>query len=305
MIPEEVLKQVRRIQILTSRMVTDVLAGQYHSVFKGRGMEFAEVRQYQFGDDIRTIDWNVTARTNVPHVREYVEERELTVMLLVDASCSLDVGTAEKTKRELATELCAVLAFSAVTNNDKVGLIVFTDEIELFVPPKKGKRHVLRVIREVLTHRPRGKGTNIKGALEHLSKVAKKRSVAFVISDFLDQGYERDLSIANRAHDLVAMSIADPTEYELGARGHAAAGRRVELKPIPAVVRLVDPETGRVLLVDGRSLKVRRDYQEAAAVQRAQKTETFRRRGIDKVELRTDEDYVRPLVAYFRERENR
>jgi uncharacterized protein (DUF58 family) len=291
MIPREILDKVRRIQILTDRMVTDAMAGHYHSVFKGRGMEFAEVRPYQVGDDVRNIDWNVTARTGETHIKEFVEERELTVMILFDASSSLDVGTGGRTKREMAAELCAVLAFTAVRNDDKVGLIVFADEIELYVPPKKGKRHVLRIIREVLAHASRGRGTNIKGALEHLSRVARKRAVAFLVSDFLDDNFERDLAIANRRHEVVAMAIGDASEREIPG--------------IPALLDLVDPETGAVSTVDGRSLAARRAYADDALAERGDRRDMLRRRGIDLVEMDTDGDYVGPLVQYFREREKR
>ena len=291
MIPKEILDKVKRIQILTSRMVTDVMSGHYESVFKGRGMEFSEVRQYQVGDEVRAIDWNVTARTGHPHVKEYVEERELTVMILFDASTSLDVGTKGKTKREIAAELCAVLAFTAIANNDKVGLIIFTDEIELFVPPKKGKRHVLRVIREILAHKSHGHGTDIKTALEYLSRVTNRKTVTFLVSDFLDEDYERGLAIANNRHDLVAMSISDPAE--------------LELEPIPAFLNFVDAETGQEIEVDGFSLTFRTGYKEAGAKDRKRRSEMFKRRGIDTVELRTDRDYVHPLMSYFRERERR
>jgi uncharacterized protein (DUF58 family) len=290
-IPKEILDKVRRIQILTSRMVTDVMSGHYESVFKGRGMEFSEVRPYQVGDDVRAIDWNVTARTGSPHIKEYVEERELTVMILFDASTSLDVGTQGKTKREIAAELCAVLAFTAVSNNDKVGLIVFTDEVELFVPPKKGKRHVLRVIREILAHETHGRGTDIKGALEYLSRVTKRKTVTFLVSDFLDEGYERDLSIAKRKHDLIAMSISDPAE--------------IELMKVPALLNLIDAESGQEFEVDGWSLGFRRGYAADTAKDRTRRSEIFKRRGIDTVELRTDRDYVKPLMTYFKERERR
>ncbi|MCB9834036.1 MAG: DUF58 domain-containing protein [Planctomycetes bacterium] len=291
MIPKEILDKVRRIQILTSRMVTDVMSGHYESVFRGRGMEFSEVRPYQVGDDVRAIDWNVTARTGEAHVKEYVEERELTVMILFDASTSLDVGTHGRTKREIAAELCAVLAFTAVRNNDKVGLIVFTDRIELFVPPKKGKRHVLRVIREILAHEAEGRGTDIRQALEYLSRVTRRKSVTFLVSDFMDQGYEKDLSIANSKHDLVAMAIGDPAEFEF--------------ERIPALIDLVDAESGAELRIDGWSLALRKGYARSSAEDRARRDEAFRRRGIDTVELRTDRDYVRPLINYFRDRERR
>ncbi|MEE9393228.1 MAG: DUF58 domain-containing protein [Planctomycetota bacterium] len=291
MIPKEILDKVRRIQILTSRMVTDTMAGHYHSVFKGRGMEFAEVRPYQAGDDVRHIDWNVTARTGEAFVKEFVEERELTVMILFDASRSLDIGSKGKTKREIAAELGAVLAFTAVSNNDKVGLIIFSDEIELFVPPKKGKKHVLRVIRELLAHEVRGHGTDIKMALEYLSRVNKRKTVAFLISDFLDQGYERDLAIVNRRHDLVALSIGDPTE------------ERIER--IPAILDLLDPETGQRAVVDGRSGAFLNRYAEDSRRDRRDRKDLFRKRGIDLVEMRSDKDYVQPLMNYFREREKR
>ena len=291
MIPKEILDKVRRIQILTSRMVTDVMSGHYESVFKCRGMEFSEVRGYQVGDDIRNIDWNVMARTGDPHVKEYVEERELTVMLLFDASTSLDVGTSGKTKREIAAEICAVLAFTAITNNDKVGLIVFTDEIELFVPPKKGKRHVLRVIREILAHEARGTGTNIRGALEYLSKVTNRKSVTFLISDFQDDGYERDLSIANSRHDLVAIGVTDPAE--------------VALERVAGLVRFRDPETGEEVEIDGWSAATRKGYEENTGATRDARDRMFKKRGIDRVEMRTDRDYVLPLVTYFKEREGR
>ena len=291
MIPKEILDKVRRIQILTSRMVTDTMAGHYHSVFKGRGMEFSEVRPYQVGDDVKNIDWNVTARTGEPFVKEYVEERELTVMILFDASRSLDIGSKGKTKREIAAELGAVLAFTAVTNNDKVGLIIFSDEIELFVPPKKGKKHVLRVIRELLAHEVKGSGTDIKMALEYLSRVNKRKTVAFLLSDFLDQGYERDLAIVNRRHDLVALSIGDPNE------------QRIER--IPAILDLLDPETGQTAAIDGRSGAFLKSYAEDTQRDRIGRQDLFRKRGIDLVEMRSDEDYVKPLMSYFREREKR
>ena len=207
MIPREVLQKVRRIQITTSRVVSDLFAGQYHSVFKGRGMEFDEVREYQAGDEIHTIDWNRTARMGHPFVKRYVEERELTVMLLVDASASLQFGSVEKFKKEWVAELGALLAFSAITNNDKVGLIVFTNEVELYVAPKKGTRHVLRVIRELLYFKPKKKGTNLSAALKYLDQVTTRRTVTFLISDFLTEGFDQDLRVANKRHDVVAITV--------------------------------------------------------------------------------------------------
>jgi uncharacterized protein (DUF58 family) len=219
MIPKEILKKIRRLQIVTNRVVSDVFAGEYLSVFKGRGMEFNEVREYQPGDEERDIDWNVTARMGRPFVKKFVEERELTVMLLVDASASSRFGTRDRFKSELAAELCAVLAFSAIRNKDRVGLVIFTDRIEKFVPPGKGSRHVLRVIREVLYFRPQGRGTDISLALDYLNRVIRRRSVVFLVSDFLAAGFERALRVSARRHDLVALLVRDPREEELPPAG--------------------------------------------------------------------------------------
>jgi uncharacterized protein (DUF58 family) len=215
MIPKEILRKVRRIEISTRGLVNEVFSGEYHSVFKGRGMNFAEVREYQFGDDIRSIDWNVTARVGSPYVKVFEEERELTVMLVVDVSGSGDFGTVERMKGEIAVEICALLAFSAIKNHDKVGLIIFSDRIEKFVPPRKGRRHVLRVLRELLYFEPEGHGTDIGMALEYLTHVTKRRAVVFLVSDFLSKDYQRPLSIAGRRHDVVAIKVADPREAEL------------------------------------------------------------------------------------------
>ena len=244
MLTREQLKAVRKIQIRTSHLVSDLFAGEYHSVFKGRGMEFAEVRQYQPGDEVRTIDWNVTARTGEPYVKRFTEERELTVMLLVDASGSTRFGSVRQFKQELAAEIAALLAFSAITNNDKVGLVIFTDRIELAVPPRKGTRHVLRVIREILNHVPRGRGTDIPLALDHLEKVVRRRSVAFVLSDFLAPDLPRPLRVANRRHDLVAVVLEDPRELTL---------------PDVGMLALEDAETIRFLAV----LACRRQWSDA------------------------------------------
>ena len=219
MIPREILKQVRRVEIATRGLVNDVFSGEYHSVFKGRGMNFAEVREYQHGDDIRAIDWNVTARTGAPFIKVFDEERELTVMLVVDVSASGDFGSHARMKGEVAVEICAVLAFSATTNNDKVGLIIFSDRIEKFVPPRKGRRHVLRVLRELLYFKPEGRGTDIAGALEYLARVVRRRAVVFVVSDFLGDGYEKALAVAGRRHDTVAIRMSDPREHQLPAGG--------------------------------------------------------------------------------------
>ena len=235
MIPREILKKVRHIEIATKGLVNEVFSGEYHSVFKGRGMTFAEVREYQYGDDIRSIDWNVTARAGTPFVKIYEEERELTVVLVVDVSASGNFGTQERMKGEVAVELSAVLAFSAIKNHDKIGLILFSDRIEKFVPPRKGRRHVLRVLRELLFHKPEGRGTDIGGALEYLSRVVPRRSVVFLVSDFLGTGFSRPLSVAGRRHDLIAVRMRDPRESEI---------------PPVGLVEMEDPETGeRVELI--------------------------------------------------------
>ena len=215
MIPREILKKVRRIEISTRGLVNEVFSGEYHSVFKGRGMSFAEVREYQYGDDIRSIDWNVTARSGSPFVKIFEEERELTVMLLFDVSGSGDFGTRERLKSEVGVEICALLAFSAIKNNDKVGLIIFSDQVEKFVPPRKGRRHVLRVLRELLYHEPQGKGTDIAGALEYLTHVQRKKAVSFLVSDFQDEGFEKALAVAGRRHDLIAVRLGDQRERDL------------------------------------------------------------------------------------------
>ena len=290
MIPQEVMKQIRRIQIRTSHMVNDILAGQYESVFKGQGMEFKEVREYVPGDDIRMIDWNVTARTSVPHVKLLAEERELTVMLLVDASASGLFGSVGRFKNELAAELCAVLAFSAIKNNDKVGLIVFTDEIELYVPPSKGRKHVLRVIREVLYFQPKRTGTNIPAALHFLNGVTRRRVVTFLVSDFMAENYEIALRIANRRHDVIAVTVTDPREESL---------------PDVGLVAVRDVETGRETLVDTSDANLRKQY-ERAAVERAKKRDQmFQRTKVDAIHVRTDRPYVAEIYRFFRMRERR
>jgi len=292
MLPRELIKKIRKIEIATNRLVDDVMAGQYHSVFKGRGMAFDEVRLYQPGDDIRVIDWNVSARLNDIFVKQFVEERELTVMLAVDASASGAFGTRSGLKAELAAEVAALLAFSAIENDDRVGLFVFTDAIERFVPPKKGRKHVLALIAEILNFRPRGRGTDLRAGLEFLSQVAKRSSVAFLISDFQDdmERYRRALRVAHRKHDLISVVIADPLEEELPAAG---------------VVFFRDPETGEVLPVDTSSRRVREAYARAARLERERREALFRRHKIDWVDLRTDRDFVRPLVDFFRVRARR
>ncbi|MBI2424080.1 MAG: DUF58 domain-containing protein [Candidatus Hydrogenedentes bacterium] len=290
MIPSEVMAHIRRIQIRTSRMVNEVLSGQYESVFKGQGMEFKEVREYVPGDDIRSIDWNVTARTGHPHVKLMVEERELTVMLMVDMSGSGRFGSVNRFKNELAAELCAVLAFSAIKNNDKVGLMIFTDEVELFVPPAKGRKHVLRVIREVLYYEPRRTGTNIPAALHYLNGVVKRRAVVFLISDFMANDYEAALRIANKKHDVIATTITDPREESL---------------PDVGWVAVRDAESGRESLIDTHRAGVRQAYAQAARKRNESRNEVFRRNRIDAMQLRTDGSYIDELHRFFLMRERR
>ncbi|HUK81806.1 MAG TPA: DUF58 domain-containing protein [Verrucomicrobiae bacterium] len=290
MIPREILKKVRQIEIRTNREVTDVLGGQYHSVFKGRGMEFEEVREYLPGDEVRSIDWNVTARFGHPFVKKFKEERELTVMLVVDVSASGQFGSVRQTKNELAAELAALLAFSAIRNNDKVGLIMFTDEIELSVPPKKGRRHVLRVVREILAFQPKSRGTNLERALDYLNRVQRRRTVCFLISDFQDEDYRKKLQVAAKRHDLVALSIRDPREEELPAVG---------------LVELRDAETGRRALVDTSDRAVCDAFAQKARERLDALRRLLRSTAVDQVEIRCDEDYMRPLIKFFRMRERR
>jgi len=290
MLTSEQIKAVRKIQIRTSHLVSDLFAGQYQSVFKGRGMEFAEVRHYLPGDDVRTIDWNVTARTGVPHVKRFVEERELTVMLLVDASASTHFGTVKQLKSELAAELAALFAFSAITNNDKVGLLMFSDHVEVALPPKKGTRHVLRVIREVLSFTPQGRGTNIAAALEHLNKVTKRRCVTFVVSDFLDPQARLALKIANRRHDVIAVVLDDPRDMAL---------------PDVGLIELQDAETGEYLVVDTGDARVRSAFAQRAEATRRDRDRMLRGIDVDAIALRTDRSYTESLLRFFRMRERR
>lgn len=287
MLTRELIKKIRKIEITTNRTVNDVLAGQYHSVFKGRGMAFDEVRPYQPGDDIRVIDWNVTARMNDLYVKQFIEERELTVMLLVDASGSQAFGTRQRFKSELAAEITGMLAFSAIKNNDRVGLMIFTDRVERFVPPKKGSKHVLRVVSEVLGFRPASTGTNISAALEFLSRVTRRQSVAFLLSDFMTSGYEAALKVAHRRHDLVPIVLRDPMERQLPDVGLAA---------------FQDAESGEVMLFDTASSRARRLVAEQVEDRLEEQRRLFKRLKIDAVELSTEQDYIRPLVMFFKRR---
>lgn len=290
MIPKEILKKVKRIEIQTRGLVNDVFSGEYHSVFKGRGMEFSEVREYQIGDDIRSIDWNVSARMGHPYVKVFEEERELTVMLLVDVSSSGNFGTVEHMKGEIAIEICALLAFSAIKNNDKVGLIIFTDQIEKFVPPKKGKSHVLRVLRELLYHQPQGKATNIALALEYLRRVVNRRAVVFLVSDFISENYQKALQIANRRHDLVAITITDPRETEL---------------PDVGFIELEDAETGEVILLDTSDVRLRETFSESSSKTIRERNRLLHSMNVDTIDVRTNVSYIDPLIRFFRMRAKR
>ena len=290
MIPTEIIKKVRHIEIRTRGLVNDLFGGEYHSVFKGRGMSFSEVREYYPGDDIRLIDWNVTARSSLPHVKIFEEERELTVYLIIDISKSGDFGTLDKYKNEIAAEIAAVLGFSAIKNNDKVGLIMFTDKIEKYVPPKKGKSHVLRVVRELLYHKPKDQKTSIQNALDFLLKVSKRRSVVFLISDYIDDGYWKSLKIANRKHDLIGIKISDIAE---------------SIMPNLGLLKVHDPETNNEFWIDTGSeterLKFTKDQNDASSI--------FKKKcdkiNFDLIQIRNDRDYVDPLFNYFKGREKR
>lgn len=286
----ELLKKVRQIEIKTRGVVNQIFSGEYHSVFKGRGMEFSEVREYQFGDDIRSIDWNVSARFNHPFVKVFEEERELTVMLVVDFSRSGTFGSVRQTKNEIAAEICAVLAFSAIKNNDKVGLILFTDRIEKFVPPKKGRAHILRIIRELVSFEPEGTGTNIRQALEYFNHVTKKRSIAFLVSDFIDEGYDRILRIISRRHDVIAVELADPREEHL---------------PDAGLIKMRDAETGAVRWIDTADAKLRREFERFWQERRAARRSLFVKSRVDAIAIRVDRPYIKPIVDFFQTRASR
>ncbi|MDD5771351.1 MAG: DUF58 domain-containing protein [Candidatus Omnitrophica bacterium] len=290
MIPKEVLKNIRRIQITTSRMVTDVFAGQYQSVFKGKGMEFDEVREYQPGDEIRSIDWNVTARTGSPYIKKFIEERELTVMLLLDMSPSSFFGTRDQLKMRLAAEICSVLALAAIKNNDKVGFIAFTDRIEKFIPARKGLRHVLRVISEALYSKPKGKKTDINAALEYLNKITTRKTVAFIISDFYAPDFKKMLAVSNKRHDIVAITVNDPREMEFADAG---------------IVSLEDLENGENFMVDTSDAGLRREYSRQAKERQGVRKALFNSVSVDVIDVRTDLPYTQSLFKFFKTRERR
>ena len=284
---KEILKKIQRIEIFTNRLVNTVFAGEYESVFKGQGITFDEVREYQAGDEIRTIDWNVTARMGQAYIKKYVEERERVMMLVVDMSASTSFGSIAETKAEIAAEIAALLAFSAIKNNDKVGLICFTDTVEHFVAPRKGKRHVLRVVRDILHFQPKQSGTNIETALAFVDQVLKPHSVVFLISDFKDTGYEKQLRLSSKRHSLIAVTLQDRRELEL---------------PDVGLIELEDAESGETMVVDTRSEEARQLYTELNQRAHAERRQVFRTNQVDAIDIRTDESYVKPLIRFFRQR---
>lgn len=292
MLTADLMKKIRQIEIRTKRLVNDSFAGEYQSIFKGRGMAFDEVRPYQYGDEIRTIDWNVTARTGEPYVKRYVEERELTVMLLVDASASESFGSVNQFKRELAAELTAVLSFAATTNNDRVGLMIFTDQIELYIPPRKGRKHVLRLIRELLAFEPQGTGTDLKMALDHVNRILKRRSIIFLVSDFLADPavYRRALAVTNRRHDVIAVDLTDPLEQSWTDAG---------------LIALEDPESGEIVWADTGSKAWRDAFKKRVSQLDQSKGKAFNQAQVDHIRIYTDTDYTAPLTNFFQTRARR
>ncbi len=286
----ELLRKVRRIHVRAERLVNDVVIGEYRSVFKGRGMEFEEVREYVPGDDVRTIDWNVTARTDIPHVKRYVEEREMTAVLLVDLSLSGRFGSTGRLKIDLATEISAVLAFSAIKNNDKIGLLIFTDQVEMYIPAKKGKQHVLRVIRELLNFQPTRGGTDVAGALDFLNRVLKRKAVVFLVSDLIDTDFERNLALTHTRHDLIPVHISDPRETSL---------------PDVGLIELEDAETGERILVDTHRRRTRDSFATTGRGQQQELTGMMRSMGMDAIQVSTDRPYMKDLLNFFRQRERR
>jgi uncharacterized protein (DUF58 family) len=286
----EILRKIRRLELRTRRLVESSFAGQYQSVFKGRGMNFEEVRPYTPGDEIRAIDWNVTARTGEPYIKKFTEEREMTVMIVLDVSASGDFGSVEESKREMAAEVAAILAFSAIHNNDKVGLLLFSDRVELFIPPKKGRHHILRLIREMLYFSPQGRGTDLAGALDYMNKVVTRRAVVFVISDFLTGDFSRPLTVSAKRHDMVALTVIDPAEEAL---------------PDIGVILLEDPETGEQIEVDTSRRAITGNYARLVGERFKELGTVFGSRGVDTVQLRTDADYLPVLRSFFDRRGRR
>jgi uncharacterized protein (DUF58 family) len=287
MIAEEILKKVRRIEIISKKSSQEIFAGEYHSAFKGRGMEFSEVREYVEGDDIRFIDWNVSSRLGKLYVKQFVEERELTVILAIDLSASLNFFSKSKSKKEIAAEISAIIAFTASLNNDKVGLLIFTDRVERFIPPKKGRTHILRIIREILEFKPKGKGTSLDNGLVYLNKVIKKKAILFLLSDFIDRDFHQSLKIASRKHDLIAVKISDQREITL---------------PKAGIFILKDQETGEEFFVDFASKKTRTSFIKDYRENETQRLETFKKYGVDSITIDSEKDYEKPLFDFFMER---
>ncbi|MBN1456311.1 MAG: DUF58 domain-containing protein [Sedimentisphaerales bacterium] len=290
MIPKELIKKIKQIEIFTSRTVDASFAGQYESVFKGRGMQFDEVREYNPGDDIRSIDWNVTARTGKPYIKRFVEEREMTVIFAVDLSASGQFGTAGRIKNELAAEFCAVLAFAAAKNNDKVGLLIFTDRVEHYIPPKKGVRHMLRLIRELLYFKMPLRKTNITEGLDYLAKVLKKKATIFLVSDFIDTDLKKPMSLLNKRHDVIAVPVHDRAEIKLPSAG---------------IMEFTDAETGQIRIIDTASRAFRQAYEKSNTLRSRQLKEMLRSINVDSIGISTDRSYIRDLVAFFRMRKRR
>ncbi len=290
MLPKDLIRRIRKLEIRTRKVVSDMLAGQYHSVFKGRGMAFSEVRQYQAGDEIRVIDWNVTARMNEAYIKVFTEERELTVMLLVDVSASKEFGSRERSKAEIAAEVAAQIAFSAIANNDRVGLILFSDRVEKVVPPRKGRTHVLRLVSDILSFQPVGKGTDLGVGLTYLTQLARRKAVTFLISDFIAKDYEKPLRLVGQKHDLVPVVISDPLEEQFPRLG---------------LVEMEDPETGERFIVDTTDPRVRGRFARAMQAQREERRRLFKKLALDHVELRADDDHGKALAQFFRMRSRR
>ncbi len=290
MVEQEIFKKVKKIEIITRRLVQDVFSGEYQSIFKGQGMEFSEVREYTIGDDIRMIDWNVTARMGTPYIKKYVEERELTVMLLIDMSASSKFGTSKELKSDMAAEISALLAFSAIKNNDKVGMIIFTDKVEKYIPPKKGRSHILRLIREILYFQPQHHKTDLNVALDYLNRVSKRKSIVFIISDFVSPDYKNTISIANKKHDLIAISLTDPREKEI---------------PVSGYLFLEDSETGEEVVIETMNPIFQKSFKKVTENDFVARKKFFQSINLDEVEITTDKSYVKPLVAFFKARERR
>lgn len=290
MLPRELFSKIKQIEITTSRLVTNVFAGEYHSVFKGKGMEFDEVREYVPGDDIRDIDWNVTAKTGSPHTKKFTEERELTVIFMVDVSGSEYFGTRARPKSEVIAEMCALLAFSAIRNNDRVGILFFTDKVEKFIPPKKGKRHVLRVVREILTFRPKGRGTDLVVALRALNDIVRRTATVFLFSDFFAQGYEKMLKTSHRKHDMVAITVEDVSEIRF---------------PRIGLVNIEDAETGSLVSFNSARRGFSRRFEKESKSRKEARKRLFSSMNLDSIEIRSDESYVDPLIRFFKGRESR